>query len=101
MCDKAVDACLPALQFVPDWFVTNKMLEKLVNHVFSNDDIVFVNEDSDSFKFFSDDIGLNTKYLNNIHPEDDNFGDDDPEIIIHDRHKDAIKAYFCYRHTLF
>ena len=27
MCDKATDACLPALKFVPNWFVTNKMLE--------------------------------------------------------------------------
>ena len=39
MCDKAVDACLPALNFVPDWFVPNIMLEKLDNAVFSNDDI--------------------------------------------------------------
>ena len=31
ICDKAIDACLPALQFVPDWFVLNKMLEKLDN----------------------------------------------------------------------
>ena len=27
MCDKATDAYLPALKFVPNWFVTNKMLE--------------------------------------------------------------------------
>ena len=26
ICDKAVDACLPALKFVPDGFVTTKML---------------------------------------------------------------------------
>ena len=26
ICDKAVDACLPALKFVPDRFVTTKML---------------------------------------------------------------------------
>ena len=25
--DEAVDDCLSALKFVPDWFVTNKMLE--------------------------------------------------------------------------
>ena len=31
ICGKAVDACLPALQFVPDWFLTNKMLVKLDN----------------------------------------------------------------------
>ena len=78
---KAVDACLPALQLVSDWFVLNKMLEKRDNPILSRDDIVFVDEDSDSVTFFSDDMSLNTIYLN-IHPEDDNFYDDDPEIII-------------------
>ena len=39
MCDKAVDVCLPALEFVPDWFLTDKMLEKFDNFVFSNDDV--------------------------------------------------------------
>ena len=51
MCDKTVDACLRALKLVPDWFVSNKMLEKLDDVVFSNDDIVFVNENSDNVKF--------------------------------------------------
>ena len=40
MCDNVVDACLPALKFVTDWFVTNKMLEWLDNTLFFNDDIV-------------------------------------------------------------
>ena len=34
ICYKSVDACLPALKFVPDWFVTKNKLEKL-------DDVVF------------------------------------------------------------
>ena len=51
MCDKAVDALLPILKFVPDWFVIDKMLEKLYDFVFSNNDIVFVNEDSDNVTF--------------------------------------------------
>ena len=50
ICDKAVDVCLPALKFVPNWFVTNKMLENLDN-VLYNDDIVFVNTDSDNDMF--------------------------------------------------
>ena len=29
MCVEAVDACLPLLKIVPDWFVTNKMLKDL------------------------------------------------------------------------
>ena len=45
MFDKAVDAFLPALEFVPDSFVTNKMLENF-NGVTSSDDAVFVNKDS-------------------------------------------------------
>ena len=39
--DKAVDSHLLALKFVPDWFVTNKMIKKLDNAVLSNDDEMF------------------------------------------------------------
>ena len=46
MFDKAVDAFLPALEFVPDSFVTNKMLENFNDVVSSSDDTVFVNNDS-------------------------------------------------------
>ena len=40
MCDKAVNAYLPVLKFVPDWFVINEMLETLDYCVFSNDDVM-------------------------------------------------------------
>ena len=30
MCDKAVDDFLPTLNFVPDWFVTSRMIKKLL-----------------------------------------------------------------------
>ena len=30
MCDKVVDDCLPAFKFIPDWFVTSKMIKKLL-----------------------------------------------------------------------
>ena len=65
-CDKAVNACLPALRCVPNWFVTNKMLEKLDNTIFCNDDIIFANEDSDNVTCFSDGMGLYTLYPNNV-----------------------------------
>ena len=42
MCDKAISTFLLALKLVPDWFVTNEMLEKLVTAVIYNDDIFFV-----------------------------------------------------------
>ena len=47
MCDEAVDACLAALKFIPDWFATNKMLEKLDNTLRTKNDILFYNEDFD------------------------------------------------------
>ena len=47
MRDKAVGAFLTTHKFVPDLFVTNKILEKLDDVVSCNDDIVFVNADSD------------------------------------------------------
>ena len=72
MCDNIVDACLLALKFAPNLCVTSKMHEQLDNATFSNDDIVFINED---------DVRLNTKYLNHINLDDD----DDPETIIHIR----------------
>ena len=85
MCDKAVDAFLPKLKFVPDWFVTNKTLEKLDDVVAYNDDIDLDDIDFGTITLFSDDMGLLTKDLNNINLNADNFGEDDPETIIHVR----------------
>ena len=50
MCRKAVDAFSPTLKCVPDWFLTRKMIKEL-DDVFSNDDIIFVNEDFDFVTF--------------------------------------------------
>ena len=44
MCEEAIDDCLAALKFIPDWFVTNKMFEKLVNVIHDNDEILFDNK---------------------------------------------------------
>ena len=55
-----------ALKFIPDWFVASKMIEKLENAVFSNDDIVFGGIDSHIVTFFSSDIGFNSINLNNM-----------------------------------
>ena len=44
-CDEAVEDCLSALKFVPDWFVTNKMLRKLHEGFFTNYDILSFDED--------------------------------------------------------
>lgn len=82
MCKVTVDDCLSLLKFVPDCFVTKKMLKDLDNTVFFNGDIVFVNEDSDNDTLFSDDMGLVNVNLN-VSLDDVNFGDNDPETIIY------------------
>ena len=79
MCDKPADTCLPILKFVPDWSVANKMLEKLDNVIFSNDDINLDDIDSDIVTFFSDNMGLVTIDLNNINLDINNFVEDDPD----------------------
>ena len=64
MYDKAVDAFLPASEFVPGWIVINKMAEKLDNPVISNDDIFFVDVYSSIITFRSNDKGFETIDLN-------------------------------------
>ena len=85
ICDKAIDDFLPALKFVHDWFVTNKMLENYSNVVFSNDDIVLLIKILIFFTLFSDSMGLNTLNLDNANVEHDKFDEDDPETIVHVR----------------
>ena len=41
MCDEAVGNCLAAFKFIPDWFVTCKILEKLDHSLHANDDVHF------------------------------------------------------------
>ena len=60
------------------------MLETLDEVVLCNDDMVFINADSD-VTLCNDDMGLNIIDLNNINLADDNFDEDDPETIIHVR----------------
>lgn len=52
--------------------------------IFSSDDKILVNEDSDNSPYFIDDMGLSTKCLN-INTEDVSFDDDDLKNIIHAR----------------
>ena len=52
ICDEAVDDCLAALKFVPDWFLRSKMLEKFDNALHNNDDVLFFNEDFNKATFF-------------------------------------------------
>ena len=40
MCDEAVDNCLAALKFVPDWFVTSEMIKKLFTDLYADENIL-------------------------------------------------------------
>ena len=36
ICDEAIENCLAALKFIPDWFVTSKMLKRFDNTLHAN-----------------------------------------------------------------
>ena len=42
MCNEDVDDCLAILKFIPDWFVTSKMLEKFHNVLLDNEEMLFL-----------------------------------------------------------
>ena len=80
MYNKAVDAFRPLLECFPDCFFTNKVLEKLNDVVFSNDDpdLGIVNV-TDIVTFFFNCRGIHTIDLNSNSLDDDNFDDDDDD----------------------
>ena len=83
MCYEAVDDCLEALKFIPDWFLTSKTIKKFLTTLYADDDILYFNEDSGEVIFPYYEIGVLSIDLNNINLDDINK--DDPETIIHIR----------------
>ena len=51
MFNETVDDSLSALKFVPDWFVTKKMIKKLHEALFAIDDILLFHEDFGKVKW--------------------------------------------------
>ena len=72
-------------QFAPNWFVMNKLPDKLDNVEFCNDGIDLPDIDSHFATFFSDEVSVITMNFNNINLDDNNFDEEDPETIIHVR----------------
>ena len=85
MCDIAVDNFLPTLKFAPDWFVRRKMIKKLYNALFTDDKILFFDEDSSNATFSSDQIGIFSVERNNVNLDESKFYKDDPKVIFHVR----------------
>ena len=44
MCDKAINDCLSATKFVPNWFVASKIIKKSQKTLFTDDDILLFDE---------------------------------------------------------
>ena len=81
--DKAVDDFLPALKFVSNWIVTSKVIKKLDNASFANDDIIFIIEDFNNVTVFVYEIDIFSVNFNNINLDDVNFAEDDSETNIY------------------
>ena len=81
MCDEAVDGCLTALKFVPDWFVTNKIIKNLYSALFVDGDVLFFHQNSGNVTFSSNKMGILSVDLNNINIDDANYYEDYPTTI--------------------
>ena len=80
MCDEAVDDCLAALKYIPDWYVTSKMLEKCdVLHAY--DDILFYNEDFNKVRFIANQKNILALDLEKVNL-DNNLDEDNLDTII-------------------
>ena len=51
MCHKTIDDFLPTSNFVPDWFVTSKMIKKLFTDLYADENILHFNEDAGNVIF--------------------------------------------------
>ena len=65
MCDKAVDDCLAAVEFVSDWFFTSEMIKILFTVVYADENILLFNEDSGNVIFICNEMGMLNVDLNN------------------------------------
>ena len=85
MCDKTVDYCLAALKFVPDWFVTSKMIKRLFTALYAHENTLFFNEYFDNVIMSSNEMGVLNIDLNNINLGNTNYEEYDSDTIIHIR----------------
>ena len=82
MCDKAVDDSLAALEFVPNWFITSKMIKKLFTALYADENKLYFNEDSSNVTFSCNGIDILSANRKNINLDDTNYEEDDLDTII-------------------
>ena len=78
MYDKAVDDCLAALKFIPDMFVTSRIITAL----YADDNILYFKECSGNTRFCCNEMSIFDIDLNKINLGDTNYDEHDPETII-------------------
>ena len=79
---KLLNECLAALKFIPDWFVTSKIIKNLYTDLYADENTICFLEDSGDAVFSCSGIGILSIDLNNINLDDVNYDEDDPETII-------------------
>ena len=82
MCYEAVDDCLTALKFVPNWFVASKRIKILLTAFYTDENILYFNEDSGDVIFTCSGMGIFNTDLKNISFDNINYDEDDLDTII-------------------
>ena len=84
MGDEAAADSIAALKLIPDWFVTSKMIKKLLPALQGDENINYFNEDSCNVVFNCNEMGIFNIDLNLALTLtiDNNFDEDNPDTII-------------------
>ena len=81
-CVTKLYGCLTALNIVPDWPVTSKMIWKLFTALYADKNILYFNDDSSNATFCCNEMDILSVNLDNINFDDTNYEKDDPDTII-------------------
>ena len=81
MYDEAVDDSLAELKIIPNWFVTSKIIKELSTALYTDENMLYFNEDSGNVVFSCNEMGILNIDLNNINL-DHNFNEDYRDAII-------------------
>ena len=80
MCDEAVNDSSTALKPIPNWFVISHLINKLFTALYTDQNILYFNEDSGDAVFNYSEMVIVNVDLSNINHH--NFDEDYPDTII-------------------
>ena len=69
MCDEAVNDSIAALKLISDWFVTNEMIKEVFTALYTDENIIYFNEDSGSVIFSCSEMGILSIDISDINLE--------------------------------